>query len=300
MRVFFIILSLILFLSCQSDKVRESGDSGENNETTVSHQTDGSTDESTGEPSSMETEPSESDQSSGSLQTVDPAKEFDQPWTDLNRPIIIDPYSGNGIDWDKLQTDKRVAAIIHKATEGLIVDKKYHERRAKAKKLGYKWGSYHLGKSGDPLEQADFYLKTIENADDEVLALDLEDLNNPKFMTLSDAVKFIERIKEKTGRYPILYGNRIVCTEISNQYGKENVFSKCPLWYARFKGKVTDFNDKTWNTYTIWQFSCEINCTPEQFKAGECFYSVPGTQNDMDVNVYNGSMADLVKDWPNI
>ena len=63
------------------------------------------------------------------------------------------------IDWDKLATEKRVVAIIHRATIGDRVDKKYAERKIEAKKRGYKWGAYHFGKPGDPIKQADFFLK---------------------------------------------------------------------------------------------------------------------------------------------
>jgi GH25 family lysozyme M1 (1,4-beta-N-acetylmuramidase) len=63
------------------------------------------------------------------------------------------PVEGNDIDWDKLATDKRVVAIIHRATIGDRVDKKYADRKIEAKKRGYKWGAYHFGKPGDPIKQ---------------------------------------------------------------------------------------------------------------------------------------------------
>src|SRR4029453_3866228 len=55
-------------------------------------------------------------------------------------------------------------AIIHRATIGDRADRKYAERRDEAKKRGYKWGAYHLGKRGDPLKQADFFLETEKPA----------------------------------------------------------------------------------------------------------------------------------------
>ncbi len=100
--------------------------------------------------------------------------EFIEPWNNPKLAIAIDPYEGNGIDWDKLATDKRVVAIIHRATIGFRADRKYAERRVEAKRRGYKWGAYHFGKPGDPIKQADFFLSTVKPGKDDLLALDLD------------------------------------------------------------------------------------------------------------------------------
>ena len=222
--------------------------------------------------------------------------EFQAPWEDEQTAIVIDPFQGNEINWDKMAEDQRVAGVIHRATIGKRKDTKYAERKATAIARGYKWGSYHLGKPGDPIVQADFYLDTVGISPDEVLALDIEGLNPAADMSLADARKFINRIREKTGRFPMLYANHQVVQRISNSFGRDDVFSNTPLWYARFKPHVTDFPRKTWDSYTLWQFSSEINCTPAHPE--KCLYRVPGTRTDMDVNVYNGSLEALRRDWP--
>ena len=236
--------------------------------------------------------------------------EFSEPWADETKAILIDPYQGNEIDWDKLQTDKRVAGIIHRATIGDRADTKYAARRTEAKRRGYLWGSYHLGKTGDPVAQADFYLRTAEPTDDELIALDIEGLDSPPNLTLENAVKFINRIKEKTGRYPVLYANQAVVLEISRKYKKTSVFSQIPLWYARFKSTVTDFPKDTWATYAIWQFASEINCAvdtnldpnKEKWDCNQtrpsCPYKVAGADRCMDVNVYYGTVEDLKRNFP--
>src|SRR5947209_3897921 len=106
--------------------------------------------------------------------------EFNEPWKNPNVALAIDPYEGNDIDWEALATDKRVVAIIHRATIGDRADRKYAERRDEAKKRGYKWGAYHLGKPGDPIKQADFFLNTAKPAADELIALDLESVDATK------------------------------------------------------------------------------------------------------------------------
>lgn len=222
--------------------------------------------------------------------------EFHQPWRDERIAIVIDPFQGNEIVWTEVARDPRVVGIIHRATIGSRKDTKYAERKAEALERGYKWGSYHLGKPGNPIVQADFYLDIIRPSADEVMALDIESLNSDTDMSLPNARKFIQRIREKTGRFPILYGNHAVVKHISEKFGRDDVFAKTPLWYARFKSRVTDFPTKTWDSYMLWQFSSEINCRPAA--PDNCLYRVPGTRTDMDVNVYRGTVEELKAKWP--
>jgi len=230
--------------------------------------------------------------------------EFTEPWKKSNIAIALDPFHGNSIDWEQLATDKRVAGIIHKAVQGKSKDPKYAERRTIAKQRNYKWGSYHLLTTADPIEQAKFYLATVGASDDEILAVDVEctvattDCGSASFkVKLEDVKKFIVHIKKETGRYPLVYCNNAVTKEISTKYKGDEIFSKVPLWYARFVRKeVTDFPKGVWTTYSFWQFSSEINCNPQI----NCLYRVPGTKTDMDVNVYNGTVEELRNNWAQI
>jgi GH25 family lysozyme M1 (1,4-beta-N-acetylmuramidase) len=217
---------------------------------------------------------------------------FNQPWSDSTTSIIIDAFEGNSIDFNKLKTDKKVIAIIHRATYGLKVDKKIIARKAMTTQNGLLFGSYHLALSGDPVKQADFYLSNIGDFKNDLLALDLEVLDS-SHMSLPDAAKFISRIVEKTQRYPYLYCNNDVFNTINQQYDSSSVFAKCKLWYARFRKDIPMFNTKIWQSYTLWQFSSEINCT----QTGKCLYNVPGTLFDMDINVYNNSSKMLKTVW---
>lgn len=222
--------------------------------------------------------------------------EFNEPWKNPNVALAIDPFEGNDIDWDKLATDKRVVAIIHRATIGNRVDQKYAERKIEAKKRGYKWGAYHVGKPGNGLAQADFFLEAIKPDADDLLALDLESTDSEKYISFEDARVFVNRIKEKTGRYPIIYANNFVINAINQQAFEEDVLPRTLLWYARFKSTVTDFPNGVWTRYTFWQFSSEINCLPNNRDA--CLYTVPGTAYDMDVDVFNGTIEELKRKWP--
>ena len=222
--------------------------------------------------------------------------EYNQPWKNPDAAIVIDPFEGNDIDWDKLGTDKRVVAIIHRATIGDRADRKYAARKIEAKQRGYKWGAYHYGKPGNPIAQANFFLDTVKPEPDDLIALDLESPDTTKHMSFEDARIFINHIKEKTGRYPVVYANNLVVKAINQQLRVDDVFRNTRLWYARFKPTVTDFPKGAWNTYTLWQFSSELNCAENNRNV--CLYTVPGTAYDMDVNVFNGTIEELRNQWP--
>jgi lysozyme len=216
------------------------------------------------------------------------AAEFDAPWKDSTVALVIDPYSANSIDWDKLATEPRVVAVIHKATIGISkLDPGYVKRKQEALKRGYLWGSYHWGVTGQPEKQADFYIDTVKPGPDELVALDLEDGTSTTLMNVDEAILFVERVKARIGRYPLLYTNHSTAKLIAAKY-KNSVFKNTPLWYARFKSKVTDFPGGVWSSYTLWQFSSEIAAQ----------WPVPGTRADMDINVFNGSVEQLKQAWP--
>jgi len=217
-----------------------------------------------------------------------------QPWKSDRYPIVIDPYQGNSIEFSKLVKDKQVAAIIHKASQGLKPDTKYPSRSKLAKSNNLLYASYHLGTNSDPIEQADFYLNTIKDNPDEPTALDIEDIGGNN-ISLKDAEKFINRIYEKTNHYPFVYVNNKVFNAINSQYDEKSVFAKCPLWYARFLSVLPKLSTRVWEKVTLWQFSCEINCSA----TGKCLYNIPGTRYDIDVNVFNGTSDNLKLFWAN-
>jgi len=216
------------------------------------------------------------------------AGEFDEPWKSPEAAIVLDPFAGNSIDWDKLHSEPRVIAIIHKSTIGSSrIDPEYFTRKTEARQRGYLWGSYHWGEKGNPEQQADFYFDSVKPAADELVALDLEDATSATLMNADEALRFVRRFKQRSGRCPVLYTNHASAKLISERF-RNTEFANTPLWYARFKKKVTDFPRGLWQGYSLWQFSSEI--LPQM--------PIPGTKPDMDINVYNGTPQDLRSKWP--
>jgi Lyzozyme M1 (1,4-beta-N-acetylmuramidase) len=252
---------------------------------------------------------------------ADPARaEVRMPWKDPNTAIVIDAYELNTINWDEMLGDRRIAGFIAKASDGMpesyscapghggdtfahcktmwrkyaVSRELYQTRRALAKAKGLLWGAYHLGRPGNPIEQANHFLDFAAPTADEMMVLDLEDIDREKFISLADAEIFVGHIKSRTGRYPVLYTNHTTAKTIARHRDLYPTLSRLPLWYARYKPDISGvFPMGNWESYALWQFSTMFNCSPRA-----CPYRVPGTLPDIDVNVAAMSKAELAAAWP--
>ena len=210
------------------------------------------------------------------------------PWLDTSKALVIDPYEQNPIDWAQLATETRVCAMIHRATIGTDrVDTCYACRQPKATLGGYLWGSYHFGMPGDPVAQADYYIDTVKPGVNDLIALDLEDVTDPARMDVASGERFVEQVKVRTGRYPVLYANKN-CTDFIVANAPGSVLTTLPLWYARFLPRVTDYPQPPWAKYVLWQFSSDVLVQ----------IRLAGVQKDMDVNVFDGTTTELAAAWP--
>ncbi|CAN7194890.1 lysozyme [Rhizobium rhizogenes] len=243
-----------------------------------------------------------------------------QPWTDPQNALIVDAYELNTIDWEQLLQDKRISAFISKASDGLpesfsctgdhagdtfahcktmwrkyaVSRELYQTRRMLAKMNGLLWGAYHLGRPGNPVDQANHFLDYADPKPDELMVLDIEGLDVLRYMSLSDAQVFVGHIKVRTGRYPILYTNHNTAQYIADHRQDYPILARLPLWYARYKSDVKDtFPLGNWDTYALWQFASSDNCSERS-----CPYRVPGTLKDIDVNVVPMTKLQLAKVWP--
>jgi GH25 family lysozyme M1 (1,4-beta-N-acetylmuramidase) len=246
------------------------------------------------------------------------ASDFSEPWKRKDRALVIDAYEYNAIDWQKLVSDKRVAGFISKASDGIappyacsggatqvrlckalwkrhaVARELFHTRRTVAKTLGLKWGAYHLGRPGDPIEQANNFIDFADPAPDDLIALDIEENDPGKWMSLADAETFARHIHTRLGRWPVLYTNGSTALHIAENRDRYRLLSRLPLWYARYKPMIgLHFPKGNWQTYTLWQFSAGVNCD-----ARSCPYRVPGTPLDIDVNVASMSADELRSAWP--
>ncbi|MCP3056191.1 glycoside hydrolase family 25 protein [Aurantimonas marianensis] len=244
--------------------------------------------------------------------------EWKAPWKSEDKALVIDAYEFNPINWQELSSDERIAGFINKASDGLppewncgkadgdeyklcknrwwkysVTKELYMTRREMAKMKGLLWGAYHLGRPGNPREQADHFVDFAEPAEDDLIALDIED-NSDEWMSLADAEIFADQIKIRTGRYPVLYTNGSTAKYVSDNKAKYPLLSRLPLWYARYRDDITGkFPEETWPSYALWQFSSMHNCDSRS-----CPYRVKGAKTDIDVNVSTMDVAGLKAAWP--
>jgi GH25 family lysozyme M1 (1,4-beta-N-acetylmuramidase) len=241
-------------------------------------------------------------------------------WMDTSRALVLDGYEYNSFDLKQIAKNPRVAGFIHKGSDGMpprygcvgmadltvkalckkdwkvysVGRELYHARRGLAKSQGLKWGAYHLARPGNPREQANHFLDFAEPAADDLMALDLEDNDPTKFMSLADAEEFARHINRRTGRYPLLYTNGSTAKFIADNAKTYPLLSKLKIWYARYKPDIVGhFPTGSWENYTLWQFASSVNCGD-----AACPYRIKGTAKDIDINVANMSTAELRKAWP--
>lgn len=244
--------------------------------------------------------------------------DFSEPWKRTDRALVIDAYEYNPIDWQKLVDDKRIVGFINKGSDGLsppykcsgseteerlckalwkrhaVARELFHTRRTIAKALGLKWGAYHLGRPGNPIDQANNFIDFAEPGADDLIALDIEDNDPKKWMSLSDAESFARHIYARLGRWPVLYTNGSTALHIAENRDRYRVLSRLPLWYARYKPAIgLHFPKGNWQSYALWQFSAGTNCDSRS-----CPYRVPGTPLDIDVNVASMNATELRAAWP--
>ncbi|HJT45833.1 MAG TPA: glycoside hydrolase family 25 protein, partial [Chthoniobacterales bacterium] len=146
-----------------------------------------------------------------------------------------------------------VVAVIHEATfPRLNRDWKYPDRQYAAINAGLLWGAYHFGDGTNPISQADHFLSMVqsyrppikpndaaEQRNGVLLVLDFE--KNGHYpggsMTVGQAVQFVQRIKERTGKYPGIYGSEYRLRQMlygSGTAAQRAVLANCWLWIANY------------------------------------------------------------------
>lgn len=180
-----------------------------------------------------------------------------------------------------------ILGVLHKATEATTyVDALYLERRAPALAAGLLWGAYHFGAHGDPEGQADHFLETVDPKPGDLLVLDFEPNSREGTMELAEAEAFVERVKDKTGRWPGLYSGESFLLQTLGE-NRSTVLAECFLWVARY---ATDppAVPPAFPTFTLWQYT--------DGSSGSQPHQVPGI-GLCDRDKFNGDESGLRRLW---
>src|SRR6058998_174168 len=147
-----------------------------------------------------------------------------------------------------------IIGVIHEASyPRLERDAKYLDRQMGALQAGLLWGAYHYGDATDPVRQADHFLNVVASAWAQagstarspgvLLVLDFE--KNGHYpggtMRVDQAVAFVDRIRERTGKYPGIYSGEYNMRQTlgsRNVSGvQKSILAKCWLWLANYSSQ---------------------------------------------------------------
>jgi lysozyme len=201
-----------------------------------------------------------------------------------------------------------VVGVIHEATfPRLQRDAKYAERQGAALEAGLLWGAYHFGDATDPIRQADHFLHSVaapriggpaESRSGVLLVLDFE--KNGHYpggsMSVPQAVAFVERIKQRTGKYPGLYGSENRLRQML--YGRgatgahREILANCWLWIANYQAEPRHL--APWSRWHMWQYCGDGKCG---LRPRTSFPTSVANIRRAERNIFRGSNATLQTFW---
>ena len=193
--------------------------------------------------------------------------------------IDVSHYQGD-INWKMLKQTRQgkfpVQFIFIKATEGGdFSDDKFVANFDSAKAHGFIRGAYHFyNPKTDANKQADFFIRSVK----------LEPGDLPPVLDIEMKGKDMKKLQQDL---------KIWLGKIENHYGVK------PIIYASYKFKTKYLNDSIFNTYPYWIAHYYVDSVRYQ---GEWKFwqhtdvgTLPGIDEKVDLNVFNGSSADLQK-----
>ena len=155
-----------------------------------------------------------------------------------------------------------IVGVIHEASyPSFECDAYYRTRQQQATRAGLLWGAYHFGDASDPIKQADHFLRCVGTPPPTgtLLVLDFEKNHYGKrrSMRVDQAVAFVERIRERTGKYPGVYMSEYRIKEML--FGprvtpaQRRTLTNCWLWIANYQFEPR--NTAPWRGWRLWQYT---------------------------------------------
>jgi hypothetical protein len=175
--------------------------------------------------------------------------------------IDVASYQGT-IDWTKIG-EPIILMRLSFGDAGLGYDAQASKNYYGAKNVGKHVGCYHFAGGGDPVVEADFFLRGMAPlAENDVMVLDWEIQHN-------DPVGWVEaymsHIHDKVGVWPLLYIN----LSTLNSFDWSPVLKNCGLWLADWNNNpdgpavtshayvMQQYNDGPWCDHDAWFGSIE-------------------------------------------
>ena len=182
------------------------------------------------------------------------------------------------IDWDAVKgTEKQEYPLrfaFMKATEGGdYKDRRFDENFCQAKGAGLVCGAYHFyNPNTDPILQADFFISQANLAKGDLApVLDIERKPRDKAQLQADLKIFLSRLEQHYGAKPIIYTSY----KYKKRYLDAPEFDNYPFWIAHYYVDTLSY-DGPWH---FWQHTD--------------YGTVPGIDENVDLNVFNGTLDEL-------
>ena len=171
--------------------------------------------------------------------------------------------------------EQGIIGVIHEATYPRFDrDRQYSARQVEATRAGLFWGAYHFGDATDPVRQADHFLRVVASSWSRpaletrspgvLLVLDFEKNGHYPGGTMrpDQAVAFVERIRQRTGKYPGIYGSenrlRAVLNASNVSAAQRRVLASCWLWIANYHWEPRSV--APWSNWYLWQYTGDGKC----------------------------------------
>jgi len=229
-----------------------------------------------------------------------------------NAVVNLSHYDLMRIDFVAMKSEG-VVGIIHEASfPRLERDWRYSERQSQAMGAGLLWGAYHFGDGTNPIQQADHFLSVVASSHPTVnpapseektrhgvlLVLDFEQNTHYRggSMSVGQAVAFVQRIKERTGKYPGIYGSEYRLRSMLYGRGASDadraVLSNCWLWIANYHAQPR--YTSPWDKWHLWQYTGDGKCG---LRPRSAFPISVANMRKAERNIFNGNNVSLQNFW---
>lgn len=222
-----------------------------------------------------------------------------------NSVVNLSHYDLMRVDFERMKREG-IIGVIHEATYPRFDrDAYYGGRQMAATRAGLLWGAYHFGDATNPVRQADHFLDMVASEwrgqdarpDKVLLVLDFE--KNGHYpggtMRVDQAVTFVERIRQRTGKYPGVYGSEHRLHALLNSRGvsssQRQTLANCWLWIANYHSEPR--HTAPWNQWHLWQYTGDGKCDLPRAMFPKSVANIKKAER----NIFRGSQVALQAFW---
>ncbi|NMV48460.1 glycoside hydrolase family 25 [Lactobacillus reuteri] len=178
--------------------------------------------------------------------------------------FTVDVFSGSA---DSIVTDSHAQGVIIKATQGTgYVNPQCNHQWNLAGSNGKLRGLYHYAGGGNPVSEAQYFIKNISNyVHKGILAIDWEENQNSAWGNANWVRQFVDEVHRLTGVWCVIYVQESALNQVAN------CANDCGVWVAKYASM-------NWNSWTLPNISVNSGAfsalTGWQFTGGDMDRSI--------------------------